>query len=153
MKSQNTNAAIENFTAWKVGNIGMHVQVRDSFSIVNPLIADTRVMFHSSNRDAKGGSKLRLEEPVFISQSENMGVTLESGFSRKKVKKKDKGSRMVESERQIELYGGAIFGREGFVKHSKGSNGNKHLTPKLIEMDINPDVGSISLVGDSISIK
>ncbi|MEM8745235.1 MAG: G8 domain-containing protein [Actinomycetota bacterium] len=48
--TQDANAPIERFTAWKIGNHAIHIAPNRTIEIIEPTIAEARVMIHSDRR-------------------------------------------------------------------------------------------------------
>lgn len=103
------NAAIEDFTAWKVGNMAIQIAPNRTVDIEDPILAEARTMIQSASRGHNGSSLLEVLNPTFVAETENTmeGRTLSSFFG-----KKFPGPSIGLSERPIEFTNATIIGED-----------------------------------------
>ncbi|MDB9527056.1 G8 domain-containing protein, partial [Oscillatoria sp. CS-180] len=115
------NAAVEDFTAWKVGNMGIQIAPNRTVDIEDPIIAEARVMIQSSSRGHSGDDVLEINNATLITETDNTveGRDIESVFH-----KKFDGPIAIDSERPIEFVDATVYGEEQ-LKISNKSTGEQ----------------------------
>ncbi|MEL7228088.1 MAG: hypothetical protein AAGL17_25480, partial [Cyanobacteria bacterium J06576_12] len=119
------NAAIEDFTALKVGNMAIQVGPTRTIEIKDPVLAEARIMVQSASRSRKpGNTPLQLINPTLIAETQNTkaGRELRSLFP-----KNFPGPVIHESARPLEFVSATIFGEET-LKYSKRKEFQDKLT-------------------------
>ncbi|MGF1534872.1 MAG: CAP domain-containing protein [Elainellaceae cyanobacterium] len=118
------SAPIKDFTAWKIGNMGITIGHGDEVDIENPIIAETRVFLHT-----KDGDPLKIVEPTFVAETEN---TVEGRDIRSIFPNHPKPV-MVEAARPTELVDATIIGADQLVESSSRPKHEGNLTVTLAE--------------------
>lgn len=108
-KNHPDNAAIKDFTAWKVGNMAIQLAPNRSVDIENPILAEARILVQSASRGHTGDGLIQIVSPTLIAQTENIveGRVISDVFG-----KKHSGPILAESERPVEFLESTVIGED-----------------------------------------
>lgn len=127
ISSNSDNAAIKNFTAWKIGNIAIQIGPTRTLEIQDPILAEARVMVQSASRGRRPGDRpLQLINPTIVAETQNTRADkpFESIFP-------NKLPRLLvhESARPLEFINATIIGEDD-LNYSRRSEHRNKLTLK-----------------------